>query len=138
MQRTWKRQIQSSLFYCLMLQLPEPLPGAGTWNSSRLRDYMGLGVGNSPKLHTFTQQAFVLLWRIALGEFKQNVAPLDNEWMDTHSLISNFLNLVSTVVTNVYVSPRPAWTLNTVSAFCPHCAFVCYVENSLQRAVVSL
>lgn len=48
-------------FYCLMLQLSEPLPGAGTWNSSRHPDYMGLGVGNSPKRHTFTQQGCVLL-----------------------------------------------------------------------------
>jgi len=44
-----------------MLQLPEPLPGAGTWNYSRLPDYMGLGAGNSPKPDTFTQQGCVLL-----------------------------------------------------------------------------
>jgi len=126
-----------------MLQLPEPLPGTGNWNLSRLPDFMGLGVGNSPKLHTFTQQGCVLLWGIikkgiALGELKQNVAPLDNEWKDIYSLIGNFFNLLSTVVTNVYVSPPPGRTLNNVSAFCPHCAFVCYIENSQQRALVSL
>jgi len=77
-----------------MLQLSEPLTDAGTWNSSRLPDYMGLRVGNSPKRHKFTQQGCVLLCGIikrgtALGELKQNVAQLDNERMDTYSLISN-------------------------------------------------